>query len=521
MKHICKILLLVFVVLNYSTFSQERSFEDEGLVYLKSNLEFLASDLLEGRETGTRGTYLASFFITSELKKYGVKPFGDNGMYFQNFNLLDRKYDESSRITIIYEKRDSEQLIIGDDFHISSEQMPSFKYSKLKKDVVFARYGIVTDDKRYNDYENIDVKGKIVLLLQGFPNVDIPFPDDDVKHTIANNMKLNSAIEQGAAGILIIPTEGTINYWRFIKAGATKSSLELYSGEIDSVQREGNSIPLARLNEGAVIKLLEGEKLTYQQMKEAVEKNKIPDPFHLTNQVKFDYDYSIEIKQARNVIGLIEGSDESLKDQYVTFSAHYDHEGIIDGKIYNGADDDGSGTVTILEAARRISLQKKNKRPILVIFHTGEEKGLLGSEYLTNNSDFVKDIVVNINMDMVGREETGEIYCIGSDKLSTELYELVEEVNSETSRFKLDYTYNDPFDPNRYYYRSDHYNYAKLDIPIVFFYDHMTVDYHKPTDDVEKINFPKLEKCTSLLTELALRISNLDHKLIVDKIEEK
>ncbi|MHA2101328.1 MAG: M28 family peptidase [Candidatus Kariarchaeaceae archaeon] len=129
------------------------------------------------------------------------------------------------------------------------------------------------------------------------------------------------------------------------------------------------------------------------------------------------------------------------------------------------------------------------------------------------------NIVANINIDMVGREDVESIYCIGSDRLSTQLYEMVEEVNSETVNFELDYKYNDPDDPNRYYNRSDHYNYAKRNIPVVFFYDHMLEDYHKPTDDVEKINFAKIEKISTLITELALRVANLDHRLIVDKLE--
>jgi Zn-dependent M28 family amino/carboxypeptidase len=133
----------------------------------------------------------------------------------------------------------------------------------------------------------------------------------------------------------------------------------------------------------------------------------------------------------------------------------------------------------------------------------------------------MSDVISNINIDMVGRENTDSIYSIGSGKLSTELYDLVEKVNSETVKFELDYTFDDPNDPNKYYYRSDHYNYAKQNIPIVFFYDHMTDDYHKPTDDVDKINFEKIEKVSTLITELALRIANLDHKLKLDKQEKK
>ncbi|MCZ6702418.1 MAG: M28 family peptidase, partial [Ignavibacteria bacterium] len=233
-----------------------------------------------------------------------------------------------------------------------------------------------------------------------------------------------------------------------------------------------------------------------------------------------DYKIVSQVKEAQNMVGIIKGTDDELKNQFIVLSAHYDHEGIIDGEIYKGADDNGSGTVAILEAGRRLALLNDNRRSIVIVFHTGEEKGLLGSKYLTQQSDFMKNVVANINIDMVGREDTELLYSIGSGKLSTELYELVERVNSETVKFELDYTFDDPNDPNRYYYRSDHYNFAKQNIPIVFFYDHMTEDYHKPTDDVKKINFEKIEKVSTLITELALRIANLDHKLILD-IKEK
>ncbi|NNG26879.1 MAG: M20/M25/M40 family metallo-hydrolase, partial [Ignavibacteriaceae bacterium] len=255
----------------------------------------------------------------------------------------------------------------------------------------------------------------------------------------------------------------------------------------------------------------------FEEISTEVENGELPGSFSLNKKVRFDYKVYKEIRNSRNIIGIIEGTDEELLDEYVTFGAHYDHVGIKEDEIYNGADDNGSGTVAILETARRLSLLNKNQRSILVIFHAAEEKGLLGSKYLTNNGAFMEDLVVNINVDMVGRESIDSIFCIGSDKLSIELYELVQVVNDETVELVLDYTFDDPNDPNKYYYRSDHYNYAKQGIPIVFFYDHMLEDYHQPTDDVEKINFKKIEKISTLITELALRISNLDHKLVVDK----
>jgi len=159
--------------------------------------------------------------------------------------------------------------------------------------------------------------------------------------------------------------------------------------------------------------------------------------------------------------------------------------------------------------------------PKQILLHSTQHCHHPSSKHLTQNSDFMDGVINNINVDMVGREDTESLFSIGSGKLSTELYELVENVNSETVKFELDYTFDDPNDPNRYYYRSDHYNYAKLNIPIVFFYDHMTEDYHKPSDDVDKINFKKLEKVSTLITELALRIANLGHRLKLDKLIEE
>ena len=169
-----------------------------------------------------------------------------------------------------------------------------------------------------------------------------------------------------------------------------------------------------------------------------------------------------------------------------------------------------------METARQLSLLKNNKRPILVIFHTGEEKGLKGSTYLANNSSFVDNIISHINIDMVGRQSEDTIYCIGASRISTELGQLVEQVNKETVNFYLDYTFDSPSDPNRFYYRSDHINYANKGIPIAFFYDYMQTDYHKPSDTVEKINFTKIVKMVNFLESLVLKISNLDHKLTVN-----
>lgn len=515
---IIKIFSLLIILSAHFLFGQSEIDRGKGLIYLQSNLEVLASDIFEGRETATRGEQLAALFISNELTKYGVKPFGDDETYFQFFNLMVTSVEPESKVTIINNIGSSKVLKLGDDFIFLKRQMSSDKYNGNESSIVFAGYGITAEDYNYDDYNGIDVKGKVVLIQSGIPTIhDNEFSKNDEKKYSERSYKYNNARQNGAVGIFVIPAGMILNYWGLIKKRALSPSVSLLNND----EKDEDAIPVVYLSEESVNDLLLDEKLSFDEILEASENNKPLKGFDLNKKIIINYKTNSEIKEARNVIGIIEGTDEQLKNEYIVLSAHYDHEGIVKGEIYNGADDNGSGTVAILEAGRRLALLKENKRSIILAFHTGEEKGLLGSEYLTENSDFMSDVVSNINIDMVGREDTESIYCIGSGKLSTELYDLVEKVNSETVKLELDYTFDDPNDPNKYYYRSDHYNYAKQNIPIVFFYDHMTEDYHKPTDDVDKINFEKLEKVTTLITELALRIANLDHKLKLDKKEKE
>ena len=276
------------------------------------------------------------------------------------------------------------------------------------------------------------------------------------------------------------------------------------------------------IGESCTEKLLAGEELSYKKINTMLKEKDYPYAFELKKKFNYDIKPFAKILNGRNVIGLVEGTDPKLKNEYVVLSAHYDHIGTRGNIVNNGADDDGSGTVAILESAHLLAKAKENKRSIVILFNTGEEKGLLGSQFATENGSFMKEVVANINMDMVGRESIDSLHCIGSDKLSTEFAKIIKEENSKTVNFILDYKYDDPNDRNRFYYRSDHYNFAKKGIPVVFFFDDMKVDYHKPTDDVEKINFEKILKAVKLSSSIAIHVANLDHKLVVDKkVEEE
>ena len=232
------------------------------------------------------------------------------------------------------------------------------------------------------------------------------------------------------------------------------------------------------------------------------------------------------LPDSENIWAYIEGSEKP--DEIIVISAHYDHVGIKDGEIYNGADDDGSGTVALLEIAQAFEIAKKEghgpKRSILFLHMTGEEHGLLGSSYYSEHPLFpIAKTITDINIDMIGRHDefhndsSNYVYLIGSDYLSTDLFNICEAVNKNYVNISLDYKFNDRADPNRFYYRSDHYNFAKNGIPSVFLFSGVHADYHKPTDEVDKIEFEALKKRTQLAFSIAWELANRDNRPVVDK----
>ena len=231
--------------------------------------------------------------------------------------------------------------------------------------------------------------------------------------------------------------------------------------------------------------------------------------------------------KGENVLGYIEGTD--LKDELIIITAHYDHLGIHDSLVFNGADDDGSGTVATLEIAEAFMLAKKagngQRRSVLIMPVSGEEKGLLGSKYYTDHPVYpLENTVANLNIDMIGRlddwhDTANYVYLIGADRLSQELHDISETVNSKHIGLNLDYKFNEEDDPNRYYYRSDHYNFAKNNIPVIFYFNGVHEDYHKASDTVDKIDFKKIETITRLVFLTAWELANRDERIVVDKTE--
>ncbi|MCD1117299.1 M28 family metallopeptidase [Chryseobacterium turcicum] len=231
------------------------------------------------------------------------------------------------------------------------------------------------------------------------------------------------------------------------------------------------------------------------------------------------------LPDSENILAFVEGSEKP--EEIIVISAHYDHVGTKNGEVYNGADDDGSGTVAVMQIAKAFQNAKNKgngpKRSILFLHVTGEEHGLFGSSYYSDNPVFpLANTVADLNIDMIGRDDAENrgknyVYVIGSEMLSSELKIINEAANKKTNNLELNYKYDDPKDPDRLYYRSDHYNFAKHGIPVAFFFDGIHEDYHKPTDDVEKIDFPLLQKRTQLVFATAWELANREARIVVDK----
>lgn len=273
-----------------------------------------------------------------------------------------------------------------------------------------------------------------------------------------------------------------------------------------------------------------GQKLAAEYLKKEYQSLDIASPLggdDYFQEVPGSYFTRGSVNDTENVLAYIQGS--TMPNEVLVISSHYDHVGIDEeGNIYNGADDDGSGTVAILEIAEAFKKAQEDgfapKRSVLFLNVTGEEKGLVGSKYYSENPVFpLANTVANLNIDMIGRigkdmENAGDyVYLIGSDKLSTELHELSEEVNRKYMNLNLDYTYNDENDPNRFYYRSDHYHFAKNDIPIIFYFNGVHEDYHRPTDTPDKIEYDLLAKRAKLIFLTAWEIANRESRPFVDQ----
>jgi len=296
--------------------------------------------------------------------------------------------------------------------------------------------------------------------------------------------------------------------------------------EVASKEKAVNDCPVITINDSVATALLLPNNKNIAKLRSKYSKRRSIDPFVLKSTLAANIVFLEESLNSENVIAYIPGTERPNEFVYIT--AHYDHIGVIDNEVYNGAEDDGSGTVGVLEIAEAFALARDQgqgpRRSIVFMTVAGEEKGLLGSEFYTSNPTFpINNSVCDLNIDMIGRvddahkKDSNYIYVIGSDKISSDLHEINEKMNTAYTHMNLDYTFNSPSDPNRFYYRSDHYNFAKYNIPIIFYFNGVHEDYHKATDEIAKINFAMLSNRTKLVFYTAWEIANRAEPLRKDK----
>lgn len=485
---------------------------------LKDYLTVIASDSMEGRETGEPGQKKAAQYLAAQLDNWHLPKIGEEGSYFQ------KMYFTSENWSTVQLEVNGEKLRHLWDFY-AYPSTNTDRDTTVFDEVLFLGYGI--EDEYYSDYENIDVTGKTILIFAGEPldrqGYSLVTKSDTLsKWSTDWRRKVRLARQKGAETVLMIDPE-------------FKKNVAAARREIISRQRKlgkGEEPEHYYVNNYFVSTSL-AEKIIGKEYKKVVKaRRKIHKvgrlkPVVLPCRIKLYQEKNIQQLTGENILAYIEGVDEALKKEIVLITAHYDHIGRRGETIFNGADDNGSGTSSLLEICEAFLEAKINgdgpRRSVLIMWVSGEEKGLLGSEYYTQKPVFpLERTIVNINIDMVGRVDKKHennpdyIYVIGADRLSSELHQINEQMNERYTRLELDYTYNAENDPNRFYYRSDHYNFARLGIPAVFYFNGTHPDYHRSTDTVEKINFEKMVKVARLIFHTAWELANRDERIRVD-----
>ena len=457
---------------------------------LKKHLYIVASADFEGRETATEGQHKVADYIENHFKSLGLQP--GNGDHYKLPYPVYQDSLEGASLSVA-----NQAFALNHDFFVPVASNNTL--TLLGSEVVFAGYGI--DDSSRNDYKDLNVRGRIVVVLNGNPP-GTPAPTGRRRF---GPTKQDFAQRNGAAAVLIL------------SKGNLPPQLTSSRGNMTvSEYRRTNSIDNFYITE-KVAQAIFGDD--YGKLESGASLSKV-----YTADIKMSLQKATHQLEASDVLGFLPGTD--LKDQIVVISAHMDHLGKRNGEIYYGADDDGSGTVSVLEIASAFAKAKAAgkgpRRSILFLANSGEEEGLWGSAFYTDHPTYpLEHTTVDLNIDMIGRidpnrkigDSNNYVYVVGSDKLSTDLKPISEGNNKKYTKMELDYKFDDPTDPQRIYYRSDHFNFARKGVPIIFYFDGIHADYHRPTDTPDKINYDLMAKRAQLVFYTAWDMANRNDML--------
>ena len=500
---------------------------------LRDWLTYIASDELQGRAVFSTGIGLAAAYIEDHLRAWGVKPAGDAGSYLQAVRVLSVRSTSRSSVTV--EVNGERRTFQGGQGVTFPKNVGGARRLVIDR-VEFAGYALDAPGAGHSDFTGKSFAGAALVWLGNAGPKGI---DQTPYARVLKGRNRHATQAAGAAASIGPEPEPD---------GSAQASA---SSDFTTSQRLDNPVaPNVTASDAFFTFLFSRAPVPYDELRRrAVAGEPLP-AFRLdgvTVTFNLDADYRVVRTQlAYNIVGTIEGSDPRLKSTYVAFGAHYDHVGyadgeVVDGKragrlpgrvtdgaladrIWNGADDDGSGTVSVMAIARAFAEGPRPKRSILLVWHTGEERGLLGSRYFADYPEVPMDhILAQLNVDMVGRNrddrssEGNTVYLVGSDRISSELDAISRDANAAMrTPLSMNYDLNDPADVEQLYFRSDHYSYAAKGVPVIFFTTGLHPDYHANTDEVGKIDFGKMTRIAQMIYETGWRVANLDHAPLHD-----
>ncbi|HPT20346.1 MAG TPA: M20/M25/M40 family metallo-hydrolase [Bacteroidales bacterium] len=523
MKNICFIIagLLAISISGYS--------QKEGLKYIDQNdlkgyMSFFSSDELQGRETGTAANETAALFIKSNIIRLGLKPVPETGDYYQRMPLVSNSIiHKESYIRVI---DNNGKTILSTDSVVSIAPPENME---VTGNVVFAGYGYKDVNSGYDDFGGVDIKDKIVMVMTRDPKAVKAGEGNGIFDNDLESSKIKYAIINGAKAILLVYDPK----YKFPDAYASRLAEMAPSETVSFKYQENESLPMKILfiTRNTADMLLKTTGYDLKQLQEKIDNEGKPVSAEMQG-IKASIKTSIETNEfsAPNVIGIVEGSDPVLRNEYVIYTAHYDHIGTDEnGEVNNGADDNASGSMALLEIAQAyMNLKKKSLRTIVFAWVNGEEKGLLGSEYYTNNPVFpLENTLVDINLDMVGRSklpaDTGKMFgydmtatqpreiLVYTGHESTELMKMLSSSAKETGVTVTDKGLDLQFGS------SDHESFMKKGIPAFFFNSGIHADLHSVRDDIEKIDFDKMERVSKMVYLLGYKAANQKKRITIDK----
>jgi hypothetical protein len=531
------LLSLILVIIYSPSANSQRKASSENKITssdLESNVSFLASPLLKGRKNGEEGLEIAAQYLASQAKLAGLKP--ANGLsYFQSYSVI-RKTMDTGKTGIQIISANNDTVTLKDPFYPLVPTGPSDL--SVSGEVVFAGYGIKSVKYNYNDFDSLKAEGKILLVMDRAPMTEdgkkCQFTEPNWATSMSFQMKIQYLMFSKAKAILFVPDPKS-GFESFSQSSQGLADY-LYSGislksEKEVTNNFMQSMPkVLFVNRSVADAILKGSGHTLDELQKNIDESHTPHSFAINDkQISITETVVKEEKTLNNVAGYIEGRDPALKNETVVFSAHYDHIGASGNSVNPGADDDASGCASLLSMAKAyMSLDKKPLRSILFLWVSGEEIGLFGSQTYVNNPLFpLEKTIVDLNMDMIGRVKSAadtssshpmtgpnNVFVI-TDNQSKELLEIANEIDLKTP-LDFDYSLSGRNHPLQLFSRSDHYNFVKKDIPVLFFSTGIHSDYHTPQDIIGKLDFKKMELITRTMYKIGLTVANKKTRIVVD-----